>query len=761
MRAILLIAGCLLFLAASVAAQPGLAIVPKPADMQPLAGTFEVNAKTRILADDGETRNIASFLNDAILRFYGVKLPYESKAQAEPNTILLTTEGAGGLPEEGYKLTIDKAGVKIVGRGAGLFYGAQTLLQLLPPPPAKLAFKVPGVEINDAPRFRYRGLHLDVGRHLFPVEFIKKYIDLMAQYKLNYFHWHLTEDQGWRIEIKKYPKLTEIGSQRKETVKDRNLMPYIGDGKPYGGFYTQEQIKDVVAYAQARYVTIVPEIEMPGHSLAALAAYPELGCTPGPFEVSTTWGIFPDIYCPKEETFTFLQDVLTEVIALFPGPYIHIGGDEAPKDRWKASPVAQAIIKREGLKDEHELQSYFIRRLGKFLNAKGKRLIGWDEILEGGLAPDATVMSWRGETGGIAAAKQKHDVVMTPSGYLYLDHYQGDPKYEPLNIGGYTTLARTYSYNPTPAELTPEEQKYIIGAQGNVWTEYLKTPELVEYMAFPRALALAEMTWTPQAKRNYEDFAARLPAQFARLDVQKVNYRIPDPTGLTNEVQLADKPARLTLTPAIPGSKIYYTINGSDPGKSSARYGGPIEAKARPGFPTVVSTRTVTPNGRQSSIATATIFHGIYREADTTVAADKLKPGLNYNFYEGRFGSSRDMMGLTPKSSGVSGLDIDQFTQKYLWGIIWEGYLKVPADGLYQFVTISDDGSTLAIDGEQIVDNDGAHKLEQRFGMLPLRQGFHRVRVAYLQQVDTKSLRVLWGQAGQTMRPLDKSALFH
>jgi hexosaminidase len=364
---------------------------------------------------------------------------------------------------------------------------------------------------------------------MFPVEFIKQYLDWMARYKLNTFHWHLTDDQGWRIEIRQYPRLAEIASMRKETLVGHAPQSTQYDGQPYGGFYTQEQIREVVAYAGDRFITVIPEIEMPGHSLAALAAYPELACTPGPFETATTWGVFKDVFCPKDNTFQFLENVLSEVMELFPSRYIHIGGDEVQKDRWKESPDAQAVIHREGLKDESELQSYFIRRMERFINSKGRRMIGWDEILEGGLAPDATVMSWRGEQGGIAAARQGHDVIMTPDAYLYFDHYQGDRgvngKSEPLAIGGMLPLEKVYSYNPLPAALNPEEQKHILGAQANLWTEYIADPHQAEYMLFPRLFALAELAWSPQGSRNYRDFLTRVPPQLARLKRQGVNYR--------------------------------------------------------------------------------------------------------------------------------------------------------------------------------------------------------------------------------------------
>jgi hexosaminidase len=366
-------------------------------------------------------------------------------------------------------------------------------------------------------------MHLDVCRHFFDVDFVKKYIDLLARYKMNTFHWHLTEDQGWRIEIKKYPKLTEVGAWRSGS----QVGPYSRreyDSVPYGGFYTEEQIKEVVAYAAARHITVVPEIEMPGHAMAALASYPQLGCTGGPYEVQKGWGVYDDVFCAgNDSVFTVLEDVLTEVMDLFPGQYIHIGGDECPKERWKNCAKCQARMKANGLKDEHELQSYFIQRIEKFVNSKGRKIIGWDEILEGGLAPNAAVMSWRGTEGGVAAAKQKHNVVMSPGSHCYFDHYQGDPANEPLAIGGFTTVQKVYSYEPIPAELKPEEAKYILGAQGNVWTEYILKPENVEYMAVPRMLALAEVLWTPKEKRDEADFIHRLENEFPKLEAMNVN----------------------------------------------------------------------------------------------------------------------------------------------------------------------------------------------------------------------------------------------
>jgi len=400
------------------------------------------------------------------------------------------------------------------GSAEAVFHGVNTLAQMILTWNRKDALT--GGLIQDAPKFSWRGMHLDVCRHFFPVKFIKKYIDLLALYKMNVFHWHLTEDQAWRIEIKKYPKLTEIGAWRNGTM----IGPYDKqefDTIRYGGFYTQEQIKEIVQYAADRHITVVPEIEMPGHALAALAAHPEFSCTGGPFEVARGWGVFDDVFCANDKTFQFLEDVLTEVIALFPSTYIHIGGDECPKVRWKSCAKCQNTMKQNGLKDEHELQSYFVQRIEKFLNSKGRKLIGWDEILEGGLAPGAAVMSWRGTQGGIEAARMKHHVVMTPGSHCYFDHYQGNPKYEPLAFGGYTTLEKVYGFNPITSALSKKETQYILGAQGNVWTEYMKTEAHVEYMVLPRLLALSEVLWGTANPEKYDQFLDRVEQHMTTL----------------------------------------------------------------------------------------------------------------------------------------------------------------------------------------------------------------------------------------------------
>ncbi len=502
-------------------------IIPQPKSVELGYSTLTVDENFVISYDDEVLLPEANYFAELLEKTLGVKLQTVPDSESASMAIALKLSSKNGVSDESYSLSIRKNGVTVTANSSkGIFYGFQSLVQIFLSnidQDGKIA--VSTLEIADSPRFKYRGMHLDVGRHLFPPAFIKKYIDLLAFYKFNTFHWHLTEDQGWRIEIKKYPKLTEVGAWRKETlIGHGGKKPYKFDGKPYGGFYTQDEIRDVVAYAAKRHITIIPEIEMPGHSLAALASYPELGCTGGPYEVAARWGVFQDIYCTKDETFEFLENVLLEVMDLFPSKYIHIGGDEAPKTRWEECPVCQATIKREGLKDEHQLQSYFIRRIEKFLNSHGRQIIGWDEILEGGLAPNATVMSWRGTEGGIDAAKQKHDAIMSPGSHCYFDHYQSKAKSEPLAIGGFLPLSKVYSYEPVPEALSQEEAKHILGAQANVWTEYMETPDYVEYMILPRMAALAEVNWTEKDKKDWELFKKKVQQHYLYYETLGYNY---------------------------------------------------------------------------------------------------------------------------------------------------------------------------------------------------------------------------------------------
>jgi hexosaminidase len=557
-------------------------VIPKPVSLIEMQGEFKITGDTKILlaSNDEGLKTAAAHLAALLIKATGTTIaPMEGEAAKDAFIFQLDPS----IPhEEGYSLLVTPYEVTVKAKtGAGAFYAIQTLRQLMPTDveAGKVAsLSIPCVEITDQPRYGYRGMHLDVGRHFFSVDDVKKYIDLMALHKLNRFHWHLTEDQGWRLEIKKYPKLQTIAACRKETlVGHYNDTPQQYDGKQYCGFYTQDQAREIVKYAAERFITVIPEIEMPGHALAAIAAYPELGCTGKPAEVGTKWGVYDNVFCPNEATFKFLEDVLTEVMDIFPSKYIHIGGDECPKTMWEQSAFCQNLIKQNNLKDEHGLQSYFIQRMEKFLNDKGRSIIGWDEILEGGLAPNATVMSWRGTEGGIAAAKQNHDVIMTPTDYCYLDYYQSQDPNEPLAIGGFLPLDKVYGYNPDPADLTPEQQKHILGVQANLWTEYIPDFAKLTYMAYPRASAIAEVAWSPQASRNYDDFMGRLNFHQKRLKAMGVNAANKTYDVKTNVTVLPGEGINVGLSPVIEGVEIRYSLDGNDVSPSSMLYSKPIK----------------------------------------------------------------------------------------------------------------------------------------------------------------------------------------
>ncbi len=511
-----------------------LPIIPLPQKAVLTGGTFALNAHTRIVADE-EARPEGQYLADALRRSVeSIVPPHAASPRDTPGIALRIDAGCRTLGREGYFLTVASGGVTILAAARpGLFYGIQTLLQLIP---ASGECRLPCVEIEDRPRFAWRGAMLDVARHFLPLASVLKFIDLLALHKMNVLHLHLTDDQGWRIEIKKYPRLTSVGSVREETLVGRALAnpaddgfdPHSQrfDGVPHSGFYTQEQAREIVAYAAARHVTVVPEIEMPGHAQAAIAAYPELGCGDTPPDVSPRWGIHDALYKPDEATFAFLRDVLTEVMDIFPSPHIHVGGDEAVKTRWRRSPECQARMRELGLRDEEAMQAYFIGRMDEFLSGQGRTLVGWDEILEGGLSPGAVVMSWRGEEGGVEAARQGHDVVMAPNQFTYLDYYQSDGRdAEPPAFPELLTLATVYGYEPIPADLCPDCARHVLGAQGQLWSEYMPRYAQVEYQAFPRLTALAEVTWSRREDRDYGSFLERLGRHLARLDALRVNYR--------------------------------------------------------------------------------------------------------------------------------------------------------------------------------------------------------------------------------------------
>lgn len=730
--------------------QSAVNIIPKPAKLKVYRGTFTLSDSTRILAEsgNGQAVYVGQYMAQRIEKASGYKLPISSTTGSKmiPGAILLTTAGADkGLGDEGYTLESNKNGVIIRGRPAGLFYGVQTFFQLLPPQifktdsvQTRIAWTIPAVKIKDKPRFQWRGMHLDVGRHFFPPEFIKKYIDELAMHKMNTFHWHLTEDQGWRIEIKKYPRLTKIGSWREGTTLAEINKPDVTDGIRYGGFYTQDEIREIVRYAQDRFVTIVPEIEMPGHSVAALAAYPNLSCTGGPFKVRESWGIAKDVYCAgNDSVFTFLQNVLSEVMDLFPSKYIHIGGDEVPKDRWKKCPKCQKRIKDEGLKDEKELQSYFVQRIEKFLNSSGRQIIGWDEILEGGLAPNAAVMSWRGIEGGIAAAQQNHDVVMSPTSHCYFDFYQADPADEPRAIGGFLPLEKVYAYEPVPSELTKKQSRLILGAQGNVWTEYIKTPAEVEYMALPRLCALAEVVWSPKSQRNLDDFLRRMSAHYARLDEMGVNYRWPSLKGFHARNVFIDE-TTVNIQKGRANSQVHFTLDGTEPTKESPIYEKPLRISQT----TVLKAREVMPGGKVGKIFTGTF---IKQKPLESVSPPNGQSGLNFQYFEFKqpIDSTTDLQNLAPIKSGHAAQIIFPYEKlPERFGLVFTGFIQVHADGVYTFTVLSNDGSRLYIHDQLVVDNDGWHGAQERIGQIALKSGYHPVRLAYFQAGGGKALHV-------------------
>ncbi|MGD9631193.1 MAG: family 20 glycosylhydrolase [Pyrinomonadaceae bacterium] len=752
-----------LSLASSAFTQSGEVILsPKPVSAQSRSGVFTINPNTKIVATTDAGRSLAAVLNDIFDREAGFKLAI-SRRKVKANAIVLNIENKAGhfRSNEEYGLSVDPTLIQLTGDEPGGFYAIQTLRQLFVPISQK-EISVRSVGVSDYPRFRYRGMHLDVSRHFQPVEFVKKFIDQMAQYKFNTFHWHLTDDQGWRIEIKKYPRLTTVGQYRSESHEGRYSTTFKGDGRPVEGFYTQEQIKDVVAYAKARHITVIPEIELPGHASAALAAYPELGagCAAPDykFEVKKTWGIFKEVFCPTDETFKFLEDVLDETIKLFPdSPYIHIGGDEVLKDLWKESAFVQELKKRENLKDEHEVQSYFVRRIEKFVNSKGKKIIGWDEILEGGVAPNATIMSWRGMKGGIEAAKAKHNVIMTPTDYVYFDYGQGDPTYEPLNIGSFVPLEKVYSFEPVPPELTAEEAKYILGGQANIWTEYLETPAAVEYMAFPRMLALSEVLWSKKEDRNFDDFRRRLNAILPRLDRQGVNYRIPEPGGLQNIVTESER-VTIELRPA-PGTRILYSTDGSTPSDSSAVYDTPIELSLADGEVKTLKTIAVNAAGRKSVVYAATIVRGKMREPD---AVGETVAGVKFRFSMPK----ADMSGNAVERTGETrSIMLEQFAKEFdikqTFALEFSGYIKIPADGIYEFQTDSTWHPAVEIGGRKVIEAWGTADRKVNSAIVPLKAGLHKITLWYTNHSGNPFFRFRWGIKGQGLRQAGGGEFVH
>lgn len=714
----------------------GINVIPAPQSLVQHDGYFKLGNGTSFGAASPEAKTIAEFFAAKMRTATGYNIQV-----GEKGNITLNLDVAADVPnEEGYTLEVTNQGATVTAKTAqGLFYGMQTFMQLLPAEiesaqkVSGIAWQAPLVSVKDAPRFGYRGIHIDPCRHFMPIENMKKYIDVLSLFKINRIHWHLTDDQGWRIEIKKYPKLQEIASKRIE-----------GEGFEHGGYYTQEEIKEVVKYAADHFIEVIPELELPGHEMAAIAAYPELSCKGEPGTPRIIWGVEDIVMCPgKEDMFNFLEDVIDEMVPLFPSEYFHIGGDECPKISWKDCPKCQARIKAEGLTAdknhtaEEKLQSYVIQRMEKYLETKGKKIIGWDEILEGGLAPSATVMSWRGEEGGIAAALMDHNVIMTPGGNgMYLDAYQGDSKIEPVTIGGYTPLEKTYSYNPVPDTLASMGKgNYVLGVQGNTWAEYMYTEEIREYMIFPRIIAVAEIGWTNLDRKDYKDFERRIENAYVRLDEHNMGYHIPlpeQPNGSCDFVAFTDK-ASLEFKTSRP-VKMVYTLDGSEPTPASTAYTAPIEITET----TTLKIASVLPSGKMSRVRTIQVEKQALAPAKEV---EKTTPGLTMQVFDGMYLNVKDLEAakVQPKETktikSTFELRSQVKTSESMRGVkqyaaIATGYVNIPEDGVYY---ISSDLEEVWIDGKLLVNNGGEVKRFSRHdSSVALAKGLHEIKAVFL-----------------------------
>lgn len=756
-------------------------IIPKPTHMVATGGALVLSNRFIIRCPED-----AIEAADVLARLVR---PSGAAVEVNPRHKMLATiqfrldSGLTKVGDEGYTLEVTPERIMAAApKPAGLFYAAQSIRQMLPQEleaGTKFELKgerIPCVQIEDSPRFSWRGMHLDESRHFYGVEAVKKYIDLLALHKMNVFHWHLVDDGGWRLEIKKYPRLTEIGAWRKGTGKgwdyinidfarpsahssrgggsvsidDRSVIrveveqPFGAPGSEpvYGGFYTQDQARDIVEYARSRFVTVVPEIEMPGHALPAPFTYPEIGCDAVSVEAwkAATGMRGTNVYCAgKEATFEFIQNVLDEVVAIFPSAFIHIGGDEVDKRPWIACPSCQKRKADEGLKDEHELQSYFVKRVEKYLNSKSKRMIGWDEILEGGLAPNATVMSWRGISGGIEAAKAGHDVVMSPTSHCYFDY-------------PYTSISTeaVYGYDPIPVELTEEEGKHVLGAQGNVWTEWMETFARVEQMAFPRACALAEAVWTPKEDKRWSDFEGRMGSMYKRLAALNVNFNLPQPTAKLDAILFRDSAKVEFNAPPFEGSVVRYSTNGKPPTRISPIYTSPI---------VVTKDATIAAALFVGNISSTPISVNCVKAPPTTVLIDP-RAGLQAKVRHGNFSRVADMTAVQPAmTQGVSSFDLKIAGRDEKFGITYEGFISVPSEGVYTFFLTSDDGSVLKVAGATVVDNDGLHGAVEKSGKVYLPAGLFAFSVEFFEQGGAEKLEVMVQEPGGTKQPLPFSWL--
>lgn len=738
-------------------------IIPKPLKVEAGIGSFSIKQETKLLVETNnkDARDIAKYFADVVKTAIGHDLVIENYKEGSSNnqTILITTKNSDAkLGDEGYFLEVENNSVIInAPKPAGLFYGVQSLLQLFPPEiygseklNKSITWSLPAVKISDKPRFVWRGMHLDVARHFFSKEAVKKYIDLLAMHKMNILHLHLVDDQGWRIEIKKYPKLVEVGSHRADLPWNDWQGKKSEDTPVYSGYYTQEDIQEMVAYAQSRFITILPEIEMPGHTLAALAAYPEYSCTGGPFTVPSG-GV--DIwenhtYCiGNEKTYKFLEDVLTEVMELFPSKYIHVGGDETTRLRWETCPKCQARIRKEGIDGEDGLYGYFLGRMSNFLNLNGRILLGWDEILEGNESLNAAIMSWRGADRSTKAVSRGLDVIVTPSSHLYFDDNE---------VGGESRvpLEMVYSYEPVPENIIVDEEKHILGAQACVWTEGVTSMEQVEQITLPRMAALAEVIWSYKNNRNFENFIKRQSHHYARFDAMKLNYRQPDlEGGFSGKHVFIDTILVKIIKPRI-DSKVRYTLDGSEPTMQSSYYDKPFHVTRS----TVLKAREFLSDGRKGRVRTGVFNKQELRES---VDADNITPGLFYQYVEGKY----DFAAQVPLDQYKESSAIDSFVfppnhRERFFAAIYSGFIRIPNDGLYTFYCETNDGSQLYIGDKLVVDHGGLHPAEEKDGSIALKEGLHPIRVIYFQNAGSSFLKISYSGANIEKQEIPAFALF-
>lgn len=713
-------------------------IIPKPNKIENKSGIFVLSNK--VVAISPRTY-LDKYLSSQIKTLTGIKLSTSSKNQKVGSTILLKLDKSLTIGDEAYQLEISSKRCRIIAKTeTGLFYGIQSFLQLLP---VKTASKIniPCLKISDSPRFAWRGMHLDVSRHFFPKAFILKYLDLLAMYKINVFHFHLVDDQGWRIEIKKYPKLTELGAWREDdTDKSWSYFVYPTNDKSkklYGGFYNQNDIREIVKYAAERKIMVVPEIEMPGHCAAMLEAYPEFSCTGKPWRKNPKLGWeFSDPVCVgNEQTYDFLQNVLTEVMELFPSKYIHVGGDECKKTTWENCPKCQSRMKVEEFTHTAQLQSYLMQRIEKFLLSKNRKLIGWDEILEGGLAPEATVMSWNGIAGGVKAAKMGHQVVMTPDTHCYFDF----PQFNEMDkAGNNISLEKVYHFEPISIDLSSTESEFVLGAQANVWTERMITTQKVEEMVLPRMIALAEVLWTDTLNRNYEDFVERMNTHYLRLKTQNYSFEIPPPTGMLSSNLFVNQ-TQVTLKNNESKGEVHFTTDESEPNLNSPKYTSPILIKSK----TTLKAKVILQNGFESAVITGKYIPAQFFKPEN-VDTTKLTNGLKYNYYEGVISKMSEFGSLNFKTSGI--VDKFEFPKTFdplYFGLEMEGYIRISLDGIYTFYTSSDDGSMLYVANQLVVDNDGSHGNQERLGQIALKAGYHKIKAMYFQSGGGMSFKVM------------------